>query len=667
MTFGQIRLIKWTLFAVLIGFGGYVALSVWRGVRDNKGAVDLPQAESANLVSKQVAIEQLDSDGNTAWTLKAAESTGRSESAQDFRDVEIHFGAGKENKPLTITADYCRINKDRSVHLENNVVVRDETSLRLEGDSLDFRRGPDMVWSTKPVRYFKEGLEGDAGNFRYLTVRGTLLLHEGVSMVLQEEGDQPVRIQSKRAEMRKWRNHAQFVDAVRVRQGRRSLSCNDLQLFFVDGTEEIEHLEAFENVELRMNVPAKEEGAEVQSEGQPAAALSREPGLKRLLTDRLEVFYRPGGKLLERARALEGGRLLMTLPEGATEGYDKELEGYTLVFGFDEEGRLTSLLGRGGVTLLLTPVGEGEPKKVTARQLEADFDAESGELLEARCERSVEFEQGGIRATAEQGTFRPAESKLYLRETPRLWDEKVSLEASEIRIDVDSGDVEGIGNVRSTSAGEGEAGLFPATASAPVHFVGEHLDYDRAKDLAIYDGEARAFQGKSRIEADRIQIEQAKGELLAEGHVTTIFLQNLAEDGKAGEPTVTRAEQLRYRSETEVLEYRRRVVMRSKGMTVRGKSVDVMLETGGSEVREVVARENVEIETSEGQAGGEQARFLPKEDSMTVTGADAWLKNAGKLTEGKQLTFFLSDDRILVDGQEQNRTKTTYSSNPRPF
>jgi hypothetical protein len=50
---------------------------------------------------------------------------------------------------------------------------------------------------------------------------------------------------------------------------------------------------------------------------------------------------------------------------------------------------------------------------------------------------------------------------------------------------------------------------------------------------------------------------------------------------------------------------------------------------------------------------------------MTVQGENASLENAGKLTQGKQLTFFLGDDRIIVDGREQARTKTTYSSKPR--
>jgi lipopolysaccharide export system protein LptA len=105
--------------------------------------------------------------------------------------------------------------------------------------------------------------------------------------------------------------------------------------------------------------------------------------------------------------------------------------------------------------------------------------------------------------------------------------------------------------------------------------------------------------------------------------------------------------------------------MRSKEMTLKGKTVDVLLEPDSREVREVSAEGEVSIETPDGKAAGDHAKYLPEQESMTVRGEGARLENAGKLTEGKQLTFFLSDDRIFVDGREQTRTKTTYSSKPR--
>ena len=218
-------------------------------------------------------------------------------------------------------------------------------------------------------------------------------------------------------------------------------------------------------------------------------------------------------------------------------------------------------------------------------------------------------------------------------------------------------------NVRSTSTeSSGSAGLFPSESDEPVYFVSKKLKYDRARDTALYTGEARGIQGQNRIEAGRIRIQQGAGELSAETSVKTTFLQT----PKAGEAelTVTDAETFLYRSKDETLQYQGGVSMRSKEMTLKGKKVDVLLERETREVREVLAEGDVSIETPDGKAAGEHAKYLPEEESMTVRGDSARLENAGKLTEGKQLTFFLGDDRILVDGREQTRTKTTYSPKP---
>ncbi len=100
---------------------------------------------------------------------------------------------------------------------------------------------------------------------------------------------------------------------------------------------------------------------------------------------------------------------------------------------------------------------------MNARQLEAFFDPATGDLREAICEKAVTFEQGDVRATAEKGTFRNLESTLVLEEGPKLWDSKASLEAKVIEIDVVSGDVDGEGNVRSTTTDpSGSAAPFPS-------------------------------------------------------------------------------------------------------------------------------------------------------------------------------------------------------------
>jgi len=670
MTFTQIRIIKWMLLVLFVVCAGYVVHHLREGMRSATAEVlDIPD-EPENVTSRQVELEQLDSEGNTAWTLKAAESVGQTDSGQQFRDAEIHF-SGADGTPVVVTADLCHVRRDSSVHLQGNVVIRDNTSLRLEAESLEFRRFPDRVWSTEPVRYFKDDIVGDAGSMSYIIKRGELNLDDGVDMILNPSSESPLHITSKSAFMNKTRHWVQYIDKVEVRQKSGFLTCNDLQVFLTDDHTGIERIDAFENAVMNLEVSDEE----VDDDSEMSGALTSQAGSKRLSAERLEMLFRPSGEGLERVRALNGGRLELRLPDNATEGYHKELTGHTLAFDFDEQGEITKLRGRGGVTLVLIPVSgdDGARTIIRARRIEGDFDPMTGDLVDARCTRAVEFEQGDVRATAGEGIFRGADSKLILIKLPRLWDPRASLEARRIVVDIETGNVRGIRDVRSSSAGgSGGVGLFPSTEKEPVYFVADHLFYNRSRELAVYTGGARGFQGRSRVEADTIQIFEKTGDLIAEGDVRTVLLQDLvkSEDGEEGgpvEPTVTTAASFHYRAVDEVLEYHGEVEMRAKEMTLRGDRVEVRLNKGGSGVEEVYAEGEVEISMADGRAAGEYARYLPDEQSMTLQGEHAWLQNDGKLTEGKQLTFFLSNDKILVDGQEQNRTKTTYTSKTHPF
>ena len=88
MTFGQIRVVQFVLFVALVACAGYVGFFLWTGFQTRRGAVTDTVDEPANPTSRQVELEQLDSDGNTTWTLTAAESVGanRSRAAVPGRD-----------------------------------------------------------------------------------------------------------------------------------------------------------------------------------------------------------------------------------------------------------------------------------------------------------------------------------------------------------------------------------------------------------------------------------------------------------------------------------------------------------------------------------------------------------------------------------------------------
>ncbi len=134
MTYNQVRFIKKLLAVILVCFGAFVTHQLYQGVGKRQGSLEssLPvPSEADDPLARQIELTRLDSDGNRAFVLRAAESLGRSEESQTFRDVEIEFEAGKEGIPLVITADTCQYDTTTSAaHMEGNVIIRDEKSLQ---------------------------------------------------------------------------------------------------------------------------------------------------------------------------------------------------------------------------------------------------------------------------------------------------------------------------------------------------------------------------------------------------------------------------------------------------------------------------------------------------------------------------------------------------------
>jgi LPS export ABC transporter protein LptC/lipopolysaccharide transport protein LptA len=689
MTLNQIRLVKRLLAVVLVSFSALLAYQflAYYNASKRPSSVALPTNQKAPM-ARGVEIFRLDEDGETVFELRAAESVGRTEGTQTFRDVEIRFNAGKtEPIPLTVTGDFCEYDVESSaVHLEGNVVIIDGEDLRIEAPTLDYRPKPKRVWTDDPIKYYHRGLSGEAGGLVYQVAGNAFELGEGVAMTFTpEDGGLPVYVESVWAKIRRRERLIRFIDDVRVRQGPYRLRSELLRIHMTEDEGGVEQLIADRDVRMVFDSPS-EPPHDDAAPGRGVRPLD-EAGRKRLTSERLEVDFRPDGSTMKRMRAMNGAKLTLE-PPGASDkkpGMRRQLEGNTLIFQFDEEGRLIVLNGRGGVALTLEPEG-GKPEDVrlvTARELESRFDPETGELRMVKCSHQVKFSHGDLHAEAEEGLYRAQRELLTLTESPRLWDASAELEAEEVRIQVVTGGVEAIGKVRSTmtAASSSSIGFLPGKEEDAVYFLAEHLMYDRSQDLAIYSGRALGFRGSSRLEAERIALAQTKGELEATDSVRTTFPQKPSPSlGNQGAPdaeddqdsgggrketalqlTHTRAGHLLYRSRDGLLTYTKEVQMRSGDFVLRGEKIDVQFDEGGEAIKQIDAEGDVEIETITGKARGEKATYVPDREEVHITGELATLEDGDKLTEGKELTFFLSDDKIFIDGREERRTKTTYS------
>ena len=191
---------------------------------------------------------------------------------------------------------------------------------------------------------------------------------------------------------------------------------------------------------------------------------------------------------------------------------------------------------------------------MTARQLESDFDPETGRAHRSPVRalgRSSSRATCALRRTG--GRRSAADSLLTLTESPAAVGPPREPRSREDRDRTSrAATSKGYGDVRSSSgndSGNDSGGASPVPVSGetrPVYFVADHLAYDRAEDIAVYTGSGARISGAESGRGGNDPNHQREGDLIAElAACARCSCKNLVEDDTSDDrrpkPTVTRA------------------------------------------------------------------------------------------------------------------------------
>ena len=92
--------------------------------------------------------------------------------------------------------------------------------------------------------------------------------------------------------------------------------------------------------------------------------------------------------------------------------------------------------------------------------------------------------------------------------------------------------------------------------------------------------------------------------------------------------------------------------------------IDVILGSSGEDLDRLESREKTELRVDGRTTKGQTLVYTGRDGQYKMNGLPVSIVDAcGRETTGRTLTFSRSTDRIVVDGNEQNRTQTTGKSN----
>jgi lipopolysaccharide export system protein LptA/lipopolysaccharide export system protein LptC len=381
-------------------------------------------------------------------------------------------------------------------------------------------------------------------------------------------------------------------------------------------------------------------------------------------------------------RATSGGPAVVVWRKGDER---LRLDAKRLSAAFDEDNRIRELDGRAGVRLEKWQAGK-EPVVSTANALVAHF--VENEWSDAEESGNVRATQGTRTASADRARLTRSEDEMELKGAARVSDPMGQTLADDIIWYQQSGQLRAAGHVRSTyfANAKGETGVAPS--AGPANVVAKTLVADPKAGEAMYSGDARLWQGDLAIQADRIDLRRASGELVAQGNVMGAFPQEPHELGetKQGVKASRKAPSgpVLWRVRANRLTY-----VTTAGGTrkeAKGKPGEAVLDggveawssdgkidaeklvlklqrdnSGRAELAQATALGGVKFQQGKRWGQGEKLVYLAEPGKIVLTGGQPSLHDTtGNLVRGDQLTFYVADDTILVESSKGSRTLTRH-------
>jgi lipopolysaccharide export system protein LptA len=434
---------------------------------------------------------------------------------------------------------------------------------------------------------------------------------------------------------------------------------------------------------------------------------SAKSGQVRILeTDKVRMEFTPGSddkrSQPKKAETLAAGTIQWTDAQGNGQpaespdaGKDKgtrtKLSADKFVLDFTG-GRATQLAAIGNVQAQRDI--PGTPSQITTAKRGVAHLLASGGWSQIDLNENVKFKEGERSGQADHAVAVGASQITTLSGQAVVRDASTETRAASIIFMQASGDIRAEGGVRSrTVPGRGVtaqvAGTTPQFSNVPANITAEKMQANAKSGRALYSGHARLWQGDSVLEADTIELLQKSRQLNAVGKVRSVFPQAPGHDmtgSSATNKSLKKPSLWHISSDTLTyldLENRAHlegnVVVQSDAQRMRSDLLDLYFThantagagekgsngapraAGAQQISRAVGTGGVVVDEQARKATAERAEYTAADGKFVMSGGNPTLFDGTQgTTTGRQLTFFLADDTIIVDSEKGSRTLTKH-------
>ena len=231
--------------------------------------------------------------------------------------------------------------------------------------------------------------------------------------------------------------------------------------------------------------------------------------------------------------------------------------------------------------------------------------------------------------------------------------------AIEIILDTEKNNLEATDQVKvilNPGSGENSMGFFSQEKS--IFITADKMIYSAEQKRFLFSGGIKSWQEKEILIAEELSVDQRTGKIECEGQVKSIFSYESKNSGEQGRVEIS-AKKMSYNPEEKTLIFSDTCSLKTRDVLMTSQSLNIYLGEGQGEMRKFIAKGKVIIAQQNSEGRGEEAHFDVENETIVLLGNPVLIDKIRGKIEGDKLTFFIADDKIIVENQGQERSLST--------
>ncbi|PWT91270.1 MAG: LPS export ABC transporter periplasmic protein LptC [Blastocatellia bacterium] len=380
---------------------------------------------------------------------------------------------------------------------------------------------------------------------------------------------------------------------------------------------------------------------------------------KRVTADTLRLTWRSTGRDLENAQAVGNAELFIDPVVKDNRADRKTLTAPQMSCDFFEAGNLTkNCNASGGVKAVLEPVKPTPTKgtrTLTAQSMNAVFLKETQDVDKFDASGDSKFNENDRNGIAANMTYTTSDETVRFRGgDPTVWDSRGRTKAIELDSDLKNQVSYSRGRTSTTYySQEQTGGATPfSKVKSPVYIVSERAEFYHERGLAVYMGNARAWQDDNFVRGDKLNLYLNDKRMEAIGHIqSAIYDSKRRVDGRLTSiPVFASADNMSYSDPERKVHYDGNVDIKQGTDRMTSGVADVYLLKDSNEMDRTIAERNVVMTQPNRKGTGDWVQYTAVDELAVLKGNPARVEDTEQgTTEGGRLTLSMRDSKVIAD------------------